>query len=305
MSSFGKHVVFGVHTGLQDTTVAELTSLWSALDEAGYGWLSVWDHFYSAERSTKSMCLEAVAMHTLLAATTRHARCGALVYNVGYRHPAVLANAVATIDHISGGRATLGLGCGWHELEHRAYGFDFDPPGRRLDRLAEAVVCIRSLLTQQSTDFTGRYYTLTEARCDPKPVQPRLPIIIGGAGPRRTLRLVAEHSDAVNIGFVSAAEYQAKLAILHEHCAAVGRAPESIRASVNLGLQLDGADASYADMPFEVAHGILRGKVHEVVDQIAEYVEVGVQQVNFAVRAPFPRQSLLELAEALELEPAC
>ena len=241
MPFFAQHIVFGVHTGLQDTTVGELTDLWSSLDAAGYGWLSVWDHFYSAEHSAKSHCLEAVSMHALLAASTRRARCGSLVYNVGYRHPAVLANAIASIDAIAGGRASLGLGCGWHEAEHRAYGMAFEPAGRRLDRLEEAVICIRSLLTQPSTTFAGQYYSMTAARCDPKPVQARLPILIGGGGPRRTLRLVAQYSDAVNIGFVSATQYQAKLAILSEHCDAVGRDPAGIAKTVNLGLQLAGS----------------------------------------------------------------
>ncbi|HJQ01810.1 MAG TPA: TIGR03560 family F420-dependent LLM class oxidoreductase [Jatrophihabitans sp.] len=305
MSIFGEQILFGVHTGLQETTVAELTGLWTALDQAGYGWISIWDHFYSAERSGKSMCLEAVAMHALLAASTRHVRCGALVYNVGYRHPAVLANAIATIDHISGGRVTLGLGCGWHELEHRAYGLAFDSPGRRLDRLAEAASCIRSLLTEETTDFAGRYYTFTGARCDPKPVQRKLPIIIGGGGPRRTLRLVAQYSDALNLGFVSPAEYQAKLAILHEHCTAVGRDPASIGRTVNLGIQFADTPAGYQHMPFDTAHGILRGTAEEMIDQVAEYVVIGVQQVNFAVRAPFCTDELLDFAKVLELSAPC
>lgn len=305
MSVLGERVLFGVHTGLQETTVAELTGLWGALDQAGYGWISVWDHFYSAEHSGKSMCLEAVAMHALLAASTRHVRCGALVYNVGYRHPAVLANAIATIDHISGGRATLGLGCGWHELEHRAYGLEFDSPGRRLDRLAEAVRCIRSLLTEETTDFAGRYYTLTGARCDPKPVQRELPIIIGGGGPRRTLRLVAQYSDALNLGFVSPAEYKATLAILHEHCAAVGRDPASIDLTVNLGIQFAGDRVGYRHMPFDTAHGTLRGTADEMLEQIAKYVELGIQQVNFAIRAPFNLDELLNFAKVLELSTPC
>lgn len=301
ISRFGPGIAFGVHTGLQDTSVRELTALWKQLDDAGYDWLSVWDHFYSAERSAKSSCFEAVAMHALLAATTTHAKCGVLVYNVGYRHPAVIANAVATIDHISGGRAVLGLGCGWHELEHNAYGLPFGSVSERLDRLEEAVQCVRLLLEQERTTFNGRFYVMDDARCDPKPIQRRLPIIIGGGGIRRTLRQVAQYSDGLNIGFISPREYASRLQMLRQHCQVVGRDPASFVTSVNLGLQLSNDSGSYQNMPFDASGGILKGTIDDILDQVAAYIDVGVEQVNFAVRAPFPTTGLLQLADSLGL----
>src|SRR4249919_4405003 len=113
---------FGVHTGLQNTTIAELQSLWLRIEDLGFDWISIWDHFYAADGTGNPHCLEAVASHAALAATTSRVRCGSLVYSVGYRHPAVLANAMATIDQLSGGRAELGLGAGWSQIEYDAYG---------------------------------------------------------------------------------------------------------------------------------------------------------------------------------------
>src|SRR5918911_521162 len=105
--------VFGVHTGLQNTTIDDLTDLWRTSESLGFGWISIWDHFYAADLAGGTECFEAVAAHAALACTTSRVRCGSLVYSVGYRHPAVLANAMATIDQLSNGRITLGLGGGW------------------------------------------------------------------------------------------------------------------------------------------------------------------------------------------------
>ena len=119
--------VYGVHTGLQNTTVDELRSLWRRIEALGYGWISVWDHFYAATLGEGAQCLEAVAMHAALALETSKVRCGCLVYSVGYRHPAVLANAITAIDHLSGGRADIGIGAGWSQVEYDAYGIPFPP----------------------------------------------------------------------------------------------------------------------------------------------------------------------------------
>src|SRR5882762_7160659 len=138
-------LTFGVHTGLQNTTVDELRSLWHRIEDLGFGWISIWDHFYSADFAGYE-CLEAVTCHTALACETSRVRCGSLVYCAGYRHPAVLANAIATIDHLSGGRADIGLGAGWAQNEFDAYGIPFLPVGQRLHQLDEAARCVRGLL---------------------------------------------------------------------------------------------------------------------------------------------------------------
>ena len=111
---------FGVHTGLQHTTAGELRLLWKRIEALGFDWISIWDHFYGATGSADdAACLEAVAMHTALACETERVQCGALVYSIGYRHPAVLAKAITAIDLISGGRAAMGIGAGWAEIEYR------------------------------------------------------------------------------------------------------------------------------------------------------------------------------------------
>ena len=177
--------------------------------------------------------------HAALACTTERVRCGSLVYCAGYRHPAVLANALATIDHLSGGRADLGLGAGWAVNEYQAYGIPFPSAGERLDLLEESVQCVRSLLRNETTSFEGRYFTLTDARCEPRPVQAELPIWIGGGGEKRTLRIAARWADGWNVPFVSPEEFARKREVLAGHCADVGRDPAEIRCTVNVGLALD------------------------------------------------------------------
>ena len=181
-------------------------------------------------------CHEAVATHAALACDTSRVRCGSLVYSVGYRHPAVLANAIATIDHLSGGRAELGLGAGWSEIEYRAYGIPFPPVKVRMDQLEEAVQCVRGLLREETTDFKGEWFEMQEARCEPKPLQAELPIWIGGSGEKRTLRIAAQWADAWNVPFVDPATFAHKRSVLHRHCDTVGRDHAELRTAVNVGL---------------------------------------------------------------------
>ena len=228
---------FGVHAGLQTTTVDGLVEVWRQAERLGFGWISVWDHFYAADASGRADCLEAVSMHTALACHTTRVRCGCLVYSVGYRHPAVLANAIATIDHLSGGRADLGLGAGWHQVEYDAYGIPFPSAGVRLEQLDEAAQCARGLLRDETTTFEGKYFQLRDARCEPRPVQERLPIWIGGGGERKTLRSVAEWADGWNVPFVSPDEFARKREVLHRHCEEVGRYIEAGADQVNIALR--------------------------------------------------------------------
>src|SRR4029450_12281962 len=172
----------GGPAGLQNTSIEALRALWRRVESLGFGWISIWDHFYSATLGDDPECLEAVATHAALACATTRVRCGSLVYSVGYRHPAVLANAIATIDHLSGGRADLGLGAGWSEIEYLAYGIPFPRVKVRLDQLEEAIQCVRGLLRDEVTNFKGDWFQLHEARCEPRPVQAELPIWIGGGG---------------------------------------------------------------------------------------------------------------------------
>jgi F420-dependent oxidoreductase-like protein len=290
--------VFGVHTGLQNTTIDELRHLWTHIEDHGFDWISIWDHFYSADFSGYE-CHEAVACHAALACHTSRVRVGSLVYCAGYRHPAVLANAIATIDHLSGGRADLGLGAGWAKNEYDAYGIPFPSAGQRLDLLEESVQAVRGLLRDEVTDFRGEHVTLTEARCEPKPVQAELPIWVGGGGERRTLKIVARWADGWNVPFIAPADLARKRTVLEAHCADVGRDPLEIRTAVNVGLceDDDALRAQFGALAEGVRPGVLMGSPEQLVDRISEYIDAGADQLNIAMRAPWDL-TLLDLATA-------
>jgi F420-dependent oxidoreductase-like protein len=287
-------VRFGVHAGLQNTTTDELRALWRRIEDHGFEWISIWDHFYAADATGGAVCLEAVATHAALALSTSRVRCGSLVYSVGYRHPAVLANAMATLDHLSDGRVTLGLGGGWLQGEYDAYGLPFPPPRVRLRQLEEAVQCVRGLLTQDVTSFEGEHFRLHEARCEPKPVQDRLPIWVGGGGERVTLAIAARHADGWNVPFIPPEEFGRKVGVLHEHCERTGREPATITKSINVGLAWQEGDleAQFGNIADFVRPGVLTGSVQEVVDRIGAYREAGAEWLILAMRAPFDVEGL-------------
>jgi F420-dependent oxidoreductase-like protein len=299
-------VRFGVHAGLQRTSADDLRSLWRRAEDLGFEWVSVWDHFYGADvtiaddgtMTSDPESLEAIAMHAALALETTDVRCGSLVYCVGYRHPAVLANAMATIDHLSGGRVTLGLGAGWHQGEFDAYGIPFPPASVRLRQLDEAIQCIRGLLTQDVTDFDGEYFTLRGARCEPKPVQARLPLWVGGGGEQLTLRITAKHADGWNLPFVPPDVYRHKVAVLSDHCERLGRDPATITKSVNLALAWSEHELRerFGGTAEFVRPGTLMGSPQEMVDRIGEYADAGAEWLNIALRAPFQVEGLERLA---------
>lgn len=167
------------------------------------------------------------------AAITRRVRVGDNVLCNSFRSPALLAKMGATLDVISGGRFELGIGAGWHEPEYRANGFDFAGPGTRIEQLGEALTIIKRLWAGERVDFAGRHYRLEGGLCRPRPVQsPRPPIIVGGAGERRMLRLVAQEADIWNCSAGHYAQLDAKVAVLREHCRAGGRDPASIELSL-------------------------------------------------------------------------
>src|SRR5258706_14452651 len=160
-------LTFGVHTGLQNTSVDDLRALWHRIEELGFDWISIWDHFYSADFNGYQ-CLEAVACHAALACETSRVRCGSLVYCAGYRHPAVLANAITTIDHLSGGRADMGLRAGWAFNEYRADGIPFPSTKEGLDSLQEAERSERLGLRAEAWNFHAKCLLFKEARLGPR-----------------------------------------------------------------------------------------------------------------------------------------
>ncbi len=273
---------FGVHAGPQNLTMDELKRLWQTADERGFDWVSVWDHFYANPlQDREDPCFEGVAAMSGLAALTRNVQVGCLVFCGLFRNPGVLAKAAVTIDHLSNGRANIGIGAGWLEEEFREFGYGFPPLGKRLDQLEEVLAIIRSLWDDEVTNFKGEYYDLTDAVCAPKPINAKL--WVGGRGKKRTPELAAKYADGFNLPYASPELVADRLETMRAFCEAAGRDPAQIETSVNLGFYL-GAEAK--DIPGEFLKGSVSGSSQQAIDQIGRYAELGVQGVNIAFRPP-------------------
>ncbi len=218
------------------------------------GWDGIWyaDHFMPSGKDNSGPTNESWTFVTALAARVPRVRIGHLVAGNTYRHPAVVAKMAAGADHVSGGRFVLGLGAGWQENEHRAYGIPLYDVPERLARLDEACHVVRGLLRNDRTTFAGKYYQLEDAPLNPKPVQSELPLMIGGGGEKVTLRIVAEHADEWNVWGTPEVLTQ-KMAILDRHCADRGRDPKDIqRSAVAL---VDFGDAGQPKLPLPATIG--------------------------------------------------
>ena len=216
-----------------------------------------------------------------LAAATERLRLGTLVCGNTYRHPAVLANVAASVDQVSGGRLVLGLGAGWQVNEHGAYGIDLFSTKERLDRFEEACEVVTGLLRNDRFTFHGRYYDITDAPCDPKPVQPVLPLLVGGGGEKRTLRIAAKFADEWNV-WGSAAHLRQKIGVLAQRCEEIGRDPAEIKRSANALLFLsDDEEWLAGKRAGDTGRGdsVIIGTPAEVVDVVAGYVEAGVDEL--------------------------
>jgi F420-dependent oxidoreductase-like protein len=235
-------VRFAIKTRPEHTTWAQLRDVWQAADDVSLfesAWN--WDHFYPLTGDLAGPNLEAWTALAALAEATRRIRLGCQVTGMIYRHPAVLANMAAMVDIISHGRLELGLGAGWNQQECDAYGIELPPLRERFDRFDEGVEAVVRLLGQETTTFGGRYVRLTEARCEPKPVQrPHPPVTIGGRGRTRTLRTAAQWAQQWNAITDGVDQWRSLKATLVEHCGALGRDPGEITCSVNI--RVDGPD---------------------------------------------------------------
>lgn len=227
---------YAIKTSPQETTYDAMKAVWQAADEVEL-FESAWnfDHFYPIFSDSTGPCMEGWITLTALAEATSRIRIGCLVTGMVYRHPAVLANMAATLDIVSGGRLELGVGAGWNEEECDAYGIELGSLKERFDRFDEGVEVLDALLRNEWSDFAGRYYTLTRARCEPKgPQRPRPPFTIGGAGRKRTLRTAARWADHWNHPGGSPDDIAAAKAVLHDHCATIGRDPAEITTSTHV-----------------------------------------------------------------------
>ena len=246
------------------------------------------------------------------AGLTRQARMGCLVSGGAYRNPGLLVKMATALDHATDGRAVLGLGAGWFEREHRAFGYEFPTVGKRLDRLGDAAAIARGLLDGSSVTHDGEWFSAMDARNDPPTVQPRLPIAIGGSGEKRTLRIVAEYADIWNADQDDPESFQRRNGILDEHCRAVGRDPASIERTAGLAAPCIRPTREEA---IEVLAGILEqqampradamrmasgspfvGPAEAVAAELRRYREAGLGAVMFDWPAPFDRVTLEAMA---------
>ncbi|MFQ5878755.1 MAG: LLM class F420-dependent oxidoreductase [Dehalococcoidia bacterium] len=295
-----QQVHFGIQTPPQHVTYDELVKLWRAAEQLGYDSAWVFDHFMPLTENYQGPCLEGMVALTALATQTSRLRLGALVLGNSYRHPALLANMAATQDIISNGRLEMGIGAGWHQREYDAYGIPFPPPAVRIRQLAEAIQVLKLLWTEHKANFSGKYYTLTEALCEPKPIQkPRPPIWVGGAGPQLTLRVVAQHADGWNTFASGIEEYQALLKALADHCAALDRDPATVQKSLHITLVIgrtsDEAEAKLQRIPLgrrdrtleDARRRLVAGTPEECIARLKQYASLGVNHFIIGMMAPY------------------
>jgi F420-dependent oxidoreductase-like protein len=222
--------------------------------------------------------LECWSVLAALAAAVPRLRLGTLVSSATFRHPAVVANMAAAVDNISSGRLVLGIGAGWQRNEHVAYGIELGTIGERLDRFEESCEVITSLLRVRRTTFNGRYYRITDAPNQPAPVQAHLPLLIGGSGEKRTLKIAARYADIWN-SWSTPDTLAAKLSVLHRHCETIGRDPRAIDVSTQALLFLS-TDESWLATKRDLAPGrSIVGTPSEVVDIVQRYREVGATEL--------------------------
>ena len=312
--------------GQEGLTWERWRAIMTRVEELGYESLWRSDHFQTLMGAEPRQALETWVALTLTAAETSRLRFGPLVCAMTFRHPALLARMAAAVDALSGGRLVLGVGAGWNEPEHRAFGIPFPPVKQRMDMLEEGIEVLLRLFGDEPASFAGRHYTLENAIMLPKPAQrPRPPLLIGGGGERRTLRLVARYADEWNLPGATPEVYRAKSERLAEHCRAVGRDPSAIVRSVMAAFIVGGGEAELRRHTEAVqrvmpmlprqggpltaetarARGWLVGTPDDVIAQLRALVDAGVarvmlqhhDQTNFGVLELIAREVMPAVAE--------
>ncbi|HEY3834045.1 MAG TPA: LLM class F420-dependent oxidoreductase [Acidimicrobiia bacterium] len=261
-----------------------------AAESSGFESVWVMDHFYQlpALGGSSQAMLEGYTLLGALAARTSRVQLGTLVTGVTYRNPALLAKEVTTVDIISGGRAILGIGAAWHDEEHIGLGVDFPGAKERLDRLEEALQICRAMFTQETSSFDGRYYRTNDARNIPHPLRGDIPIMVGGSGEKRTLKLVAQYADLCNI-HGGPAEVRRLNDVIDAHCATVGRDPAQIKRTRLASLFVCDSDAQADEMrafvrsiaPDDPEGAFDVGVESEVTDKIGALHDAGLDTLIY------------------------
>src|SRR5215468_5937751 len=257
---------FGIHIGHMGGPLDEMRKLWKFADTHGFDWFSVSDHFQeSPPRGGDMDCYEAITTLTAAAMDTTQVRLGSGVYCVAYRNPGLLAKSLTTIDHLSSGRVDCGLGAGWHDVEAKAFGIPFPTIGPREDMLEEYARIMRLLLDpeQKRANFQGKHFSVANAPNYPKPLQPRIPIWIGGRGEKRTLRAAARYADGWNGAYIGPDDWKHKGA---------ARADEVFKS--HWGGSPDRADRT----------GYLRGTVKDARPMVDQFRALGCTRLSIAFR---------------------
>jgi F420-dependent oxidoreductase-like protein len=254
------------------------------IEQLGYDSMWVYDHFHNVPRPAQETVFECWTTMAALSQVTSRVRLGQMVGCTPYRNPGLLAKITANVDVISGGRLDWGIGAGWYDHEFRGYGYEFPAAKDRIGMLRETVEIVRSMWTEPVTKYEGRYYQLSGAECDPKPLQqPHPPIWIGGGGEQLTLRVVARHADCSNFGG-KPHEWEHKRDVLREHCKAVGRDADEIRMTISGELFMresedevtSGGTRSMWNEPFDSwCEGNLVGTPEQVAEKVQRYVDLG------------------------------
>jgi F420-dependent oxidoreductase-like protein len=303
----GHLVRFGAQLWSQATDWPSFRDAALAAEAAGWDSVWTWDHLLAIHGPWEQPILEGWTALAGLGPITKRVRLGLMVGANTFRNPGLTAKLTTTLDHVSGGRAVLGIGGAWFEREHEAFSIDFGfGIGDRLDRMDEAIELIRRLLDGETVTHEGRFYTLRDALCAPRPIQPHLPILVGGSGPRKTLRTVALRADGWNTSG-DLDEVRAKVATLDGHCADVGRDRSEIEMTVSFPVVLrdrDGdAERVWANI---LAHNgsstagkgpNLLGSPAEVADAIRPFLELGFRTIIVRLPAPHDRETIDRMGE--------
>jgi F420-dependent oxidoreductase-like protein len=302
---------FGLLPWSQATSWPSLRDAALAAEASGWDSVWVWDHLMSIIGPSDQAMLEGWTSIAALAALTSRVRIGLMVGANTFRNPGLTAKLATTVDHISGGRTILGLGGAWFEREHEAFGIDFGASvGRRLDWLDEAAGLVRRLLDGETVTHEGPRYAFKDAICRPVPVQDHLPILVGGHGPRKTLRTVARHADAWNTsGYVD--EVQERIRNLEGHCADAGRDPASIERTISFPIVIRDTepDATAVWHHLITSNGAehagtvpqLLGSPELVAEALRPYLELGFTTIIARMPAPYDRQTIERMPEVAEL----
>jgi alkanesulfonate monooxygenase SsuD/methylene tetrahydromethanopterin reductase-like flavin-dependent oxidoreductase (luciferase family) len=281
------------------------------VDELGYDSLWTWDHLYPIIGDPHGPFLEGYLVLAAWSQQTSGPSIGLMVGANTFRNPGLVVKMITTLDHLSEGRAVLGIGAAWFETEHTAFGIEFGSGfGERLDWLDESVELMHGMLRDGVASARGERYHAVEARNDPAPLQPHLPILIGGAGEKKTLRTVARYADAWNVAMVTPEQAAAKEAVLRRWCDELDRDPDEIERTLSLGPMIirdDPAEAAATIARLKASNPkmereVLVGSGTQITDRCAEYVAAGFRHLIFHLPTPYDEETLERFAT--EVQPA-